>query len=42
MSLTKKVCLSCEQEISTDSNKKVGFHTVSVGGRVIACPGKGS
>jgi len=43
MSLTKKQCLHCRQEVSTNDQKKVGAHTtVSAGGRTIACPGKGS
>lgn len=38
MGLFKKLCLHCQQEVSTDDNGRVGFHAVA--GR--KCPGQGS
>lgn len=38
MSVFKKRCPHCTQQVSTDDNGKVGFHAVA--GR--RCPGQGS
>lgn len=42
MTVFMRTCPRCQQNVSTDDNKKVSFHPVSAGGRMVACPGKGS
>lgn len=44
MGVFKKLCLRCLQEVSTDDNGRVGFHTVaaSSGRGARKCPGQGS